>query len=100
MTYFFNNMMKFGMKFTYKNTNVPIYRGIIHSESIKNDHTVGSLHIWTGFTSTTKEIDIAKSRSRDDDEYEQALIFEIYVSGCNDIATNIDTDYDKRSEKK
>jgi len=51
------------------------------------------VHYWPGFTSSTKVKDVAVTRSRDDNEFNAALIFEIYINDKPDsgIITNIDT---------
>ena len=93
-----NNLEKWGSNLTYTNTIKPIYRGILYNEEIIDSYKVGEVKIWTGFTSSSKEPEVAIKRSRDNENSRKALIFKIYVSDCNSFPTNIDTDFDIRGQ--
>jgi len=88
--------MKFGPQVAYKNFE-PLYRGIRADTLNLKEYRKNKVHYWPGFTSTSKDAEVAISRSRDDDLKNSALVFEIYVNSQPDsgVPNNIDTSLNK-----
>ena len=68
-----------------------MYRGIWHASIDLDDYKIGGINFWPGFSSTSKDKNFARDRSRGDKDENPALIFEIFVAAnSNNPSCNID----------
>lgn len=90
---------KFGDKYSYKDYETPVWRGISAKRAKLEDYKPGQIGTWPLFQSTSKNYDTALKFSaiagkKKDDEYAKdhsLAVYKIYLSKKNWPATNVDT---------
>lgn len=91
LTKLLTQLPKVGSKFAYRETHVPLYRGILRQYVNLEDYKACRVHYWAAFSSSSKSKQVAISMSRrGKPQNEKAVIFEIYVSHHNEPYTNIE----------
>ncbi|TNV83570.1 hypothetical protein FGO68_gene7448 [Halteria grandinella] len=81
---------KVGKCYEYKRLSIPVYRGISLARVNLDQYKVGSVGYWPSFTSTSKDMKVALGFSKMEREQSKKFLFEIYLTGQNQPASNIE----------